>query len=734
MRSSSVRRRIALSARLATAWRPTGAKLTGLLRSMATSYVALGITLYIVPGRQSSGPLAVLLLVVVVAAVGTLLRPIQLALAVVLGSVGLLVVGVVGQGVTLMVAVSLAPDIDISSFPRAVAITWIAATVAAIVNWLLDAGSQDAYLAQVMGRALRVAHRNPVPGQAPGVLIVQLDGVGLGLLSQAVVAGAVPTVARWLRSGSHRQYHWHTGLPATTPAGQAVLLHGDVRCIPSFRWYEKDSERLLVANRPADAVELQARISTGRGLLADGGVSVSNLFSGDAPTSLLTMSDAQLVPPTSTRGLASFATAPAGLLRALVVFLGQVVLERYQARRQKLRDVQPRVHRGGLFALLRAVTTALLRDLNVSIVAEEMARAAPVIFVDFLDFDELAHHAGPSRPEAIRTLDSLDRVLGFFEELASELNRNYELVVVSDHGQAQGAPFSQLTGQTLHELVNALLTAGLPDGSNGLMTSVDQEPAERWGPANLLLAGAVHPKRAGSRAVAWARARFGDAARSDYAKAPSQTAVQAQDSVAVPELPPAVVVAASGSLGHIYLPLLPGRASREDIDTHYPGLIDGLLDSRGIGAVLVRSTAARGPIVIGRGGWRALTADGSGAGEGRNPISVFGRCAADDLLQLDSREHVGDLVVLGRLDRNTGEVCAFEELVGSHGGLGGDQTEAVLIVPSSWRIDLGAADPDSAADVAPILSGLDVHRVILDRLRELGLRPGDDRTGMVGAQ
>jgi hypothetical protein len=37
---------------------------------------------------------------------------------------------------------------------------------------------------------------------------------------------------------------------------------------------------MLVANRPADAALIEARISDGTGLLADEGVSISNLFSG----------------------------------------------------------------------------------------------------------------------------------------------------------------------------------------------------------------------------------------------------------------------------------------------------------------------------------------------------------------------------------------------------------------------------------------------------------------------
>jgi hypothetical protein len=113
-----MRHRIELSGRRAWAWRPTGQRGWGLLRSILTSYLALGVTLYILPGRQSSGPLAVFGLVIAVAAVGLLLRPLLAGLAVVFGSVGLLLFGVLSQAIILDVAIALAPDVDIGGNPE----------------------------------------------------------------------------------------------------------------------------------------------------------------------------------------------------------------------------------------------------------------------------------------------------------------------------------------------------------------------------------------------------------------------------------------------------------------------------------------------------------------------------------------------------------------------------------------------------------------------------------------
>ncbi|MGN6605580.1 MAG: alkaline phosphatase family protein, partial [Jatrophihabitans sp.] len=616
MVSRAMRRRLRISVRLMLSWRPSGQALIDLVRAVATSFVALGITLYVVPGRQSSGPLSVFVLVVTVLGIGVLLRPVLLGLTTLLGPFGLLIVGVLAQGSILAVALSIDPRVHVSTLPRIFAISWIAASIAAVVNWLLDAGTQDAFLAHLLGRVVRIAHayEPETPAGQAGLLVVQLDGVGRGLLRQAVVAGAVPTLSRWLREGSHRGYGWHTGLPATTPAGQAVLLHGATSAIPSFRWYEKDAQRLVVANHAADAKLIEQRLSTGRGLLADGGVSVSNLFSGDAPTRILTMSDAQL-PDRHAHGLAAFATTSVGFVRTVVVFVGKVVLELYQARRQRRRDVRPRVRRGGVFALLRGVTAGLLHDLNVTIVAEQMARGAPVIFVDFVDYDEIAHHAGPSRPEAIRALDDLDRVLRFFEDVAAETNRRYEIVVVSDHGQAQGEPFAGLTGRTLDEVVAELTE------QPALATATRRDDSEEpWGPVNLLLTSAARSRRRGVGALA--------RRRSDQPGPREELVVSHRrrtgDGAARPGDAP--VVAASGSLAHIYLPDLAGRATLEQVDERYPRLVPGLRRHLGIGLVVARS--ATGLRVLGRDGWREFDDAGAvRAGEGADPVAGYGPCA-----------------------------------------------------------------------------------------------------------
>jgi hypothetical protein len=683
----ALRRRLALAGGEVGRFRPSWRWLRGVLRSFVVSFLALALTLWLVPGQQvpEDGVVSVVNLAVVAIAVGALLRPLLARVVVVTGVLGLLVTGFLAQSLVLGVALALVPSIEPIDFPEIVLAAWLVAVVAACLNWVADASAEEVHLAGVLGRAVRTARRTTVSG--PGLLVVQLDGVSEPLLRQAAAGGTMPFLTGLVRSGSHVLREWHTGLPSTTPAGQAVLLHGEERAIPAFRWFDKERGRVLQCSRPGDAAEVERDFSTGRGLLAEGGASVANLFSGDAGECALTMSHARL--PGSEPGAAAYAVSRSGFVRSIVLFAGQVVTEWYQGRRQRFRDVVPRVHRGRTFVLLRGLTTVVLKDLSVAIVADQMARGVPVVYVDLLDYDEVAHHAGPTRPESLRTLESLDRVLRFFAQVSAEVGRDYELVVVSDHGQTQGSTYLQLSGRTLADDVDAIVDGPVeaPGGS-----------PEVLGPANLLDA---HGDRAHGLLRRMVRpANHGGRDGVDGAPGAGACTVQ---------------VVAGGSIAHLYVPDRPGRLTREELDAVLPGLVTGVAALPYVGVVATRR--ADGRLVVEDGaGRRVLDRDADApvvGASGPDPLAAYGPDAALDLLDLDLRDHVGDLVVLGRYDRSLGEVAAFEELVGSHGGLGGDQTRALFVHPASWSV------PERR------LTGIDVHRHLVARLVEQGLRRPD---------
>ena len=143
-------------------------------------------------------------------------------------------------------------------------------------------------------------------------------------------AGDLPTLTRWVRSGSHTATTWDVQLPSTTPASQAGLLHGASAQIPAFRWYEKESGRLLVANHPRDAAVIQQRLQRRPGPAGRRGRQHLQHLHRRRPDRAA--DDEQRRPPQParrgpSRGYAAFFINPYGLTRSLVLTVGEMVKE-----------------------------------------------------------------------------------------------------------------------------------------------------------------------------------------------------------------------------------------------------------------------------------------------------------------------------------------------------------------------------------------------------------------------
>ncbi|MGB8945063.1 MAG: hypothetical protein WCD21_33250, partial [Streptomyces sp.] len=137
------------------------------------------------------------------------------------------------------------------------------------------------------------------------------------------------------------------------------------------------------------------------------------------------------------------------------------------------------------------------------------------------------------------------------------------------------------------------------------------------------------------------------------------------------------IVLASGNLGLISFPDVPHRMTREEIDLRHPALLPTLANHPGIGFLLVRSKE-RGPVVLGARGSEVYLDEQPGD---LGPLTDFGPGAADAVRRTDGFPHVADIMVNSWYDPQDGEVLAFEEQIGSHGGLGGAQTQPFLLSP-----------------------------------------------------
>jgi uncharacterized membrane protein YvlD (DUF360 family) len=659
-----------LQARLMWEWRPTRlAILRRTVLSFLGACLALAITAGVIPGLNVDG-LGTLLLA------GLLLLALDSSLAVVLH--GLLVgwsifvaqvLGLTVQLAAIIVLGQVLPGVHVGDTAAAVWGAVLLTVLNSLFAELVAVSDDDSYYSVLVRRlAARDFRRAPEP--VPGLLVVQVDGLSLPVLREAIRAGRAPVLGKLVRDGEATLHPWIAMLPPTTPASQAGILHGNNDGIAGFRWYEKATARLLVANHPEDAAEIVRRISDGAGLLADDGAGIGNLVTGDAPRSYLTMATIEDgAAADGERRMRGFFVTTVNYIRLLVLMVGEVAKELYQAERQRGRSVEPRMHRDLHYAVERAVTNVVLRTVSTALVIEEMYGGAPTIYVDYTGYDAIAHHCGPERVEAIDALEGIDRAIGSLVKAARHAGRAYRLVVLSDHGQCLGATFQQRYGQPLEAIIAALLPGTMT--VVGTTNAVESAGISRRLAAEFGRGSGLGPLLA--RRLPSALRRFGDGAE------------RGSD-----EAPPDVVVASSGNLAHVYFTSQPGLLTGEAIETRYPGLIEALARHPGIGALLVRSAAGH-PQVLGAHGRIDLA---TGQPDGIDPLADYGPRAAANLQRLASFPNTGDLILLGAVDHVTGEVTGFEELIGSHGGLGGWQTEPFILCPATLSL---ADDPPVGA-------------------------------------
>lgn len=648
-------------------WTPQSPRygLVNLLLSWLVAAVAVLVAAALLPGLTVGNFGEAAVDAAVIAALNAVLPPLVAALRLPFTlALGFVLILVLDALILLLASHIDSTSIKVDSFGSALLASLAIAAASVTLEVILGVNDEDTYTLRVIRRIAR--RRAPMRTQAPGIVFLEIDGLALPVLQRAMRDGSVPELSRWLEEGTHRMVEWETDFSSQTGASQAGILLGSNQDIPAFRWVEKATGRVFTCSAPADCAEIEQRHASGHGLLIDGGASRGNLLSGEADEVILTVSRMS-AEKRANPGYRTFLANGTNVTRALVLFGWEVILELVDAARQRRRDVRPRGERGGRYPLIRAGVCVVIRDLIVFGVVTDMMRGAPAVYATFSSYDEVAHHSGLERSDTLEALRKLDQQFGRIARARRFAPRPYELVVLSDHGQTQGATFKQRNGYTLAELVEQSIETGTVSHVGGADES-DAAAAHAWGEAT----GRVREQPLTKR-NAGARRAHDTADRN-------------------------VIVLGSGNLGLVYLMEEKRRLTAEEIDERHPRLLSELRQHPHIGFLLVRS-AKHGAVALGARGAHYLS---EGRAVGEDPLAPFSPNAARHLLRTDRFENVADIMVNSFYDRELDQACAFEELISFHGGMGGAQTRPFVLSPVG--LPLPAEPIVGAAGIHDLLS------------------------------
>ena len=543
------------------------------------------------------------------------------------------------------------------------------ALITIILSAILTADDDGAYYQAVLREAQR--KRKGDIKDYPGVIIVEIDGLAYDVLCEAIDRGVMPTVKTMIDGKTHTLKKWETDLSSQTGASQAGILHGNNENITAFRWIEKENDNQVMQCSGVTKVKiLEERISDGNGLLVENGASRSNLFSGDTDNVIFTFSKITDLKKLYNGAWYSIFSNPSDFARIVVLVIEDMIHEIYSQLKHKILNIQPRISRGIAYIPTRAGTNVFMREINTeTLIGDIMVGDIDVAYSTYLGYDEIAHHSGVRDEDVWFALKGMDRQIKRLVNGNKYSPREYQFVIQSDHGQTNGATFKQRYGESFEDFIKSLLPLDTNIYAN--MSSNEDHFAEVYVPFSDKIKS------------------FKNRNKEDEEKVMSESEV---------------IVLASGNLAMIYLTKWSHRLTYEEINKMFPELINEIINNEYVGFILVRSSE-KGDMAIGKNGIYYLDNDEI---EGKNPLEGFGNNIAQHLKRNSSFKHTPDILVNSFYDAENDEVCAFEELVGSHGGVGGSQSEPFILYPSDWNV------PDEE-----IVGAENIYKILKTNLRDI---------------
>ena len=536
--------------------------------------------------------------------------------------------------------------------------------------------------------------RRPDDGQR-GLVMLQIDALAYVELRRAIELGYCPTISKMVREEGYTLRRWFCGLPSATPYCQAGFFHGENENIPAFRFYDKRERRVITCNTPAGVQYIRDRI-TSPGALA-GGSSYVNLLDGDAQTVALTVATRERMSVFQRLGGWRMAMLivlhPIRILRMMFQGVVEWLREEYERGVGELSG--RRTHSEGLFPFVRVLSNVVVRELQTMAILLDVYLGVPIIYSTFMQYDELAHHFGPSSFQALRDLRRTDARLREIRRMIDHVGgREYDVVILSDHGMTPSSSFRVRFGQSLGKVVEKILEkAAAQTGEMPLRSRASFADTSEYADMSAQIVEAVAQvtpptQRTAKRVLL----RFRDWVRSRYGLRelilPEKYRVEEDHDV---------VVTYSSCLALLYFTDDIERLDRQRIadDPIRSNLYLELLEHPGVGLLGTRD----GPAVhLESAAGRAVIRDGRlEVREGRNPLEVYG--TGDNVIRavehLVNQPNAGDITIFGAYDGY--EIVSFDDQIGAHGAAGGNQLYPFVIGPA--HLELSRARLDDARDM-----------------------------------
>ena len=488
---------------------------------------------------------------------------------------------------------------------------------------------------------IRLLHLTKTEGAAsePGLILIQIDGLSRRQMERAMAKGRLPFLAELLRKHKYRLHSLYSGLPSSTPAMTAELLYGVKCAVPAFSFYDRSRETLVRMFEPKAAKDTDERLQGQGPPLLAGGSAYAAIYTGGAAETHFCASvmgfDDLFRARYPLRLFIILLFSFYSLVRVAVLLGIEFLLAFVDVVRGLIagQDLWKEIK----FIPSRVGVSILMRELATIGAMIDATRGLPVIYLDFVGYDEQSHRRGPTSRFAHWTLKGIDEAIGrIWRTARRSAQRDYDVWVFSDHGSEEAMPYPLKHGRSLQEAVAEVF------GGTSQTVVAEHDTA------------GIQSKR--MRSYLLHKAARETAATRDV---PSDRAEAGRKEP---------VIAAMGPVGHIYVDLSVDEAERER-------LAQALVEQAQIPMVAVpegqdkaRVWTKRGPFVLPEDAAQVFA-----------PEHPFLEEMTRDFITLCRHPNAGDFVIWG-WSRDEPYVT-FPVENGSHAGPGREETHAFALLP-----------------------------------------------------
>ncbi len=468
-----------------------------------------------------------------------------------------------------------------------------------------------------------------------GLVMIQIDGLGMTQAQRAIQRGNMPFLARLLKNEGYTIFRHYSGLPSNTPAVQGQLFYGVKTCVPAFSFKDSRSGKVFNMFHPDCASAVEQRIKEKGRPLLEGGSCYGNIFTGGAKEAhfcvssmgwggLLKMADPFGVTLTILLNFHIF-------VRALFLILVECVIAAVESVRGILSG--KKLMREIKFIPLRVAVCVFLREVVAAGAKIDIARGLGVIHINLAGFDEQAHHRGPSSTFAHWSLRGIDNAIGkIWKASLRSSKREYNVFIYSDHGQEETLSYQDEYGRSVEDAVGQVLE--------------EHNSSRRW-----------HTEFNGE--IPYWRANLFRNKPEKILKTPF---TKMKDS------PLIATVTSMGPVGHIYLPEVLSNGEKEKIALQLIAMakIPIVMISQGSGQAL--AWTSQGKYIFPEEAANVIEAD-----------HPFFNDVVHDLVKLCDHPDSGDLIIFGW--RKGFKSLTFHAERGSHAGPGAEETSGFALLP-----------------------------------------------------